>query len=74
MRLTTFFDNAVYLAHGTQLLSNRTSWRRFTLAWQTTATIGVTISITITTMAKWGCSLDADTTSYFESLILEVDS
>ena len=69
--ITTFFDNAVYLAHGSQLYRNELDGS-FTLIGDYSS-IGVTDFHHNNDHGKVGLLLEADTATAIESLIIEVD-
>ena len=70
--ITTFFDNAVYLAHGPQLYRNELDGS-FTLIGDYSS-IGVTNFHHNNDHGKVGLLLEADTATAIESLIIEVDA
>ena len=70
--ITTFFDNAVYLAHGPQLYRNELDGS-FTFIGDYSS-IGVTDFHHNNDHGKVGLLLEADTATAIESLIIEVDA
>src|SRR6266545_4298724 len=70
--VTTFFDNAVYLAGGTKLYRNDLDGAVTLLS--DYSTLGVTFLYHNIDRGKFGIILDADTTTHLESLNIEVDA
>jgi arylsulfate sulfotransferase len=70
--VTTFFDNAVYLAGGTKLYRNELDGAVTLL--NDYSSLGVTFLYHNIDRGKFGIILDADTTTHLESLNIEVDS
>ena len=70
--VTTFFDNAVYLAGGTKLYRNELDGAVTLL--NDYSSLGVTFFYHNIDRGKFGMILDADTTTHLESLNIEVDA
>jgi len=70
--VTTFFDNAVYLAAGNKLYRNDLDGAVALLA--DYSSLGVTFLYHNIDRGKFGIILDADTTTHLESLNIEVDA
>jgi arylsulfate sulfotransferase len=70
--VTTFFDNAVYLAGGTKLYRNELDGAVTLL--NDYSSLGVTFLYHNIDRGKFGMILDADTTTHLESLNIEVDA
>jgi hypothetical protein len=70
--VTTFFDNAVYLAGGTKLYRNELDGAVTLL--NDYSSLGVTFLYHNIDRGKFGIILDADTTTHLESMNIEVDS
>src|SRR5262245_30194320 len=69
--VTTFFDNAVYVAAGTKLYRNELDGTVTELA--DYRNLGVTFLYHNIDRGKVGIILDADTTTYLETVVIEVD-
>jgi hypothetical protein len=70
--VTTFFDNAVYLAGGTKLYRNDLDGAVTLL--NDYSSLGVTFLYHNIDRGKFGIILDADTTTHLESMNIEVDA
>jgi hypothetical protein len=70
--VTTFFDNAVYLAGGTKLYRNELDGAVTLL--NDYSSLGVTFLYHNIDRGKFGIILDADTTTHLESVNIEVDA
>jgi hypothetical protein len=70
--VTTFFDNAVYLAGGTKLYRNELDGAVTLL--NDYSSLGVTFLYHNIDRGKFGIILDADTTTHLESMNIEVDA
>ena len=70
--VTTFFDNAVYLAGGTKLYRNELDGVVTLL--NDYSSLGVTFLYHNIDRGKFGMILDADTTTHLESMNIEVDA
>ena len=70
--VTTFFDNAVYLAGGTKLYRNELDGAVTLL--NDYSSLGVTFLYHNIDRGKFGVILDADTTTHLESVNIEVDA
>jgi hypothetical protein len=70
--VTTFFDNAVYLAAGTKLYRNELDGAVTLLS--DYSSLGVTFLYHNIDRGKVGIILDADTTTHLESMNIEVDA